>query len=707
MKSSRYTDNEFNIVERTIEKVGKKIVIGTPLALGKANHILNAFYKKALEDPEVDLKIITALSLAKPKGKSLLEKRFIEPFADRVFGDYEELLYEANRENLPENVQVIEFYFPAGKQLHNKTSQQNYISTNYTHVARDLIDAGVNVLCQIVAPASDSGTNLSLSCNPDVAMDVYDYLKKNDPESFVYIAQINKNLPFMFGDAIVPEETFDYIFEREDIHFKLFGPPKMAVTLADHLIGIYASTLVKDGGELQIGIGSLGDALVNGLLLRQKDNPAYLEVIKALDIPNRYQELIERKGDTGLFQQGLFAASEMFVDGFMDLIEANILKRKVYDHIGIQRLINEGLIDEEVTSELLYELVERRYIKPKLSKENFETLVHFGILKASLKFENGSIIFSDGTRLDADLNQDQTHQKILSDGLGDRLKNGAIMHGGFFLGCQKFYQWLRDLPLEKRREIHMKSVQKINQLYGHEELDRLHRKDARFINTCMMMTLFGAAVSDGLEDGRIVSGVGGQFNFVAMAQELPDGYSILQLRSTRLEAGRVKSNIVFNYGHVTIPRHMRDIVITEYGIADVRGKTDQEVAIELIQIADSRFQEELISQAKDSGKLHGNFELHEKYKNNLPAMLETKLVSFAQHFEKFPFGTDLTPEEIKVGGVLKRLKKMSKTHLVRSILASLFIPVKSQNEVYLERMGLWKTKGLKEKLFQKLINANL
>ena len=68
----------------------------------------------------------------------------------------------------------------------------------------------------------------------------------------------------------------------------------------------------------------------------------------------------------------------------------------------------------------------------------------------------------------------------------------------------------------------MRSVTSINQLYGHEEIDRLHRKNARFINTCMMMTLTGAAVSDGLEDGTVISGVGGQYNFVAMAQE-PSG----------------------------------------------------------------------------------------------------------------------------------------------------------------------------------------
>ena len=48
----------------------------------------------------------------------------------------------------------------------------------------------------------------------------------------------------------------------------------------------------------------------------------------------------------------------------------------------------------------------------------------------------------------------------------------------------------------------------------------------------MMATALGDAVSDGLEDGRIVSGVGGQYNFVAMAHALDDARSVLMFRVT-------------------------------------------------------------------------------------------------------------------------------------------------------------------------------
>ena len=49
------------------------------------------------------------------------------------------------------------------------------------------------------------------------------------------------------------------------------------------------------------------------------------------------------------------------------------------------------------------------------------------------------------------------------------------------------------------------------------------------------------------------------------------------MRSVRDKEGKTPeptSNVVSNYGHITIPRHLRDIVITEYGIAELRSKTD-------------------------------------------------------------------------------------------------------------------------------------
>ena len=49
-----------------------------------------------------------------------------------------------------------------------------------------------------------------------------------------------------------------------------------------------------------------------------------------------------------------------------------------------------------------------------------------------------------------------------------------------------------------------------------------------------------------------------------------------------------------SYGHTTIPRHLRDIVVTEYGVADLRDKTDEDVIKQMLSVADSHFRFSLI-----------------------------------------------------------------------------------------------------------------
>ena len=86
---------------------------------------------------------------------------------------------------------------------------------------------------------------------------------------------------------------------------------------------------------------------------------------------------------------------------------------------------------------------------------------------------------------------------------------------------------------EERARICMMPVSFTNEIYGDEAQKRAARVDARFVNSAMMATLLGAAVSDGLDNGQVVSGVGGQYNFVAQAFALEGARSVLTLESTR------------------------------------------------------------------------------------------------------------------------------------------------------------------------------
>jgi len=206
----------------------------------------------------------------------------------------------------------------------------------------------------------------------------------------------------------------------------------------------------------------------------------------------------------------------------------------------------------------------------------------------------------------------------------------------------------------------------------------------------------------------VISGVGGQYNFVAMAQELPDGRSILNLRSTRITGKGETSSIVWNYGNMTIPRHLRDIVVTEFGIADLRGKSDQEIIHRLLNITDSRFQQRLVDTAKKNGKIRSDFTLSAAFKQNHADEISSKLGKYKERglFNAFPFGTDLTEEEIFVGRALKILKKKKQNPLrmIATILKAFMIPVDQKPyQKYLQRMQLEKANNFEEKLYQKLL----
>src|SRR5258706_1893439 len=286
-------------------------------------------------------------------------------------------------------------------------------------------------------------------------------------------------------------------------------------------------------------------------------------------------------------------------------------------------------------------------------------------------------------------------------------RDGPVLQAAFFLGPTAFYRELNGLTEEERAALFMTSVTRVNDLFGEESLARRQRHDARFINICMMMTLSGAAVSDGLADGRVVSGVGGQYNFVAMAHELERSRSILLLRATREAGGRTESNIVFNYGHVTIPRHLRDIVITEYGVADLRGRTHAEIAAALISIADSRFQGNLATKAKAAGKLARDWRVPPHALENTAERLTAQLAPLAARdlLPTFPLGTDFDADEQRLIPALQWLKRSASTWSGRMGLAAALTgaaPPEAEARA-LARMGLGAPHGIKERILQRIL----
>ena len=402
----------------------------------------------------------------------------------------------------------------------------------------------------------------------------------------------------------------------------------------------------------------------------------------------------------------------MFVNGFLWLIRAGIIRREVFDDLALQRLVSEGRIAREVTPQTLVLLYEAGRVKAELTLDDVAFLKRHGIFKPGVEWVDGELLVA-GQKLPASLAPGPALERLCLACLGTMLGGSFVMHGGFFLGPRDFYQALRDMPAQEKQRINMSRIRLINELLGHEELARLQRQKARFINTTMMVTLLGAAVSDGLDSGQIVSGVGGQYNFVAMGHALPDARSILMLHAWRSKHGQVTSNIVWNYGHTTIPRHLRDIVITEYGVADLRGQADAEVIKRLLAIADSRFQDELLATAKMNGKIELEYEIPEAQRNNRPEVIETCLQRWhdAGLLPDFPLGSDFTDDELAIVGALTKLQHSAEhpLELVKLLLDATVGQALAHREVperYLERMGLQDAHGLKDRLMRALFMGN-
>ncbi len=699
-------------VDDVINYVGKDIKLCIPLALGKPNLFVNEFYRRAKEDKTLSFQLILALPLEKPRGHTEIEKRFLKGISERVFDGVVELdCYRDFKDGkLPENVELFEFFNKAGANLNHEIAQQNHICSNYTHTARDALNFGVNVYGQMVSTRVVDGKRIySMACNTDTSIYGIHLLKKEREKGrkVAVVAEVNENLPFMYGDALVPQDTWDILLQGEQFNYKLFGAPHDAVSAADHMIGINVSTLLRDGGTIQVGIGALGDAIVAGLQMRHDHNDIYNEMLENAGIKKRYGNLISKWGGTDVFKHGLYGSSEMFVAAFMHLYKSKILKRKVFESIPLMKLINNGELDaDNIPSDIIDKLVQLKAVHSKIEEDDFNFLTEFGILKSGLKFQNGTII-DGGASFSVDMNDINAKTEIRKL-LGKELLNGQVILGAFFLGPQSFYKWLNDMSEEERKVFGMSGVDKVNQLYGGEELRALQRKDGRFINTGMTATVLGAIASDQLQDGRVVSGIGGQYNFVAMAHALPDARLIMMIKSIKGSGKTLKSNIVFSYGHCSVPRHLRDIIITEYGIADVRGRPDKEVIAELINIADSRFQNELLDQAKKAKKIPVNYEIPEEYRNNTPEKIASTLKPYQEKgfFQPFPFGTDLNMEDIILGSSLKGLKALSAGdpgRMIRGVIAEMFRPVPKAAASYLERMELTRPKSGREKILRKLI----
>ena len=155
----------------------------------------------------------------------------------------------------------------------------------------------------------------------------------------------------------------------------------------------------------------------------------------------------------------------------------------------------------------------------------------------------------------------------------------------FALGTPDLYAWLDGNP-----DVRFLPVQVVN---APHTIARNHQVVS--INGALAVDLYGQIVADRIND-RQFSGIGGHEDFVAQSGIELDDRSLICMPSTAKTLTGVTSRVLADlppHTAVTTPRHQVDVVITEHGIAELRGRTMRERALALVEVAHPDFRDEL------------------------------------------------------------------------------------------------------------------
>jgi acyl-CoA hydrolase len=193
---------------------------------------------------------------------------------------------------------------------------------------------------------------------------------------------------------------------------------------------------------------------------------------------------------------------------------------------------------------------------------------------------------------------------MFSDGIMPLLEAGVINNSrkkvargrsvtGFVMGTDKLYRFVDDNP-----EVTFLDIEFVN-----NPTVIAKNSNVTSINSALQIDLSGQVCADSIGH-RIYSGVGGQVDFVLGATWSENGKSIIAMPSTARDGAlsRLVTSLAAGAGVVTT-RAQVDYVVTEYGVAELRGRSLGERARDLIAIAHPDFREGLAREARDELKL--------------------------------------------------------------------------------------------------------
>ena len=190
------------------------------------------------------------------------------------------------------------------------------------------------------------------------------------------------------------------------------------------------------------------------------------------------------------------------------------------------------------------------------------------------------------------------HTELFSDGVIDLVEAGVLTNArktihpgkivaGFILGTERLYQWVHNNPL-----IEFLRTEYVNDPFVIAQNERMVA-----INSAIEVDLTGQICADSIGT-KLYSGVGGQLDFIYGASRSRGGIPIIALPSKAKEISRIVPTLKKGAGVITTRSHVH-YVVTEYGVAELYGKTIQQRAKELIRIAHPEFRDQLTRDAKE------------------------------------------------------------------------------------------------------------
>ena len=399
---------------------------------------------------------------------------------------------------------------------------------------------------------------------------------------------------FVHGGAATPSVLLDALVQRADqledvrvLHFHTEGPaPHLAPEMAGHFrhkalfIGANARAAVNEGraeyipvflsdvpGLFRSGILPLDAVLINvtppdahGYCSLGPSVDATLAAVRSskLVIAQLNDRMPRTLGDTFVHVSKIDYATEVSADPYeYDEGELSEVTRRIGEHVA-------ELVEHGSTIQL-----------------------GIGAIPAAV-----ALALRDKQHLGV-------HTEMFTDAVMDLVECGAItgsrkeinrgkIVSAFLMGSRRLYDFVNDNPMVELRPVDYTNDTAV--------IRRFNRMVS--INSAIEVDLTGQVVADSI-GSRFYSGVGGQMDFVRGASLAEEGRAIIALPSTAAKGSvsRVTPYLKEGAGVVTTRAHARTVV-TEYGVAELHGRSIAERARALIAIAHPDFRDELISEAR-------------------------------------------------------------------------------------------------------------